>query len=291
MENRSKPLSYKILAKVRNEIEVFGFEKTIKSLLSFRDINRKEPRKTIRNALIKIMVSDDNKYQMEIHALFRDWVDSLKPVTDKSRQEDIVIYDTNEITKTFDFNGSNLRTEIIENEMYFVAKDVCYCLNLTQVAQACSKLDYDEHFIKDEGKFKGERMVSEAGVYNLVLRSRTATSAKFRRWLTHEVLPQINKHGAYIDPNISSEQIEELKKEIEIRENRILYLENNPRNDCDRVIPAILKSYRSKNKLDSKWTLDAELKSIISKMETRTTIDKLLTDPALAAEAIEAIER
>lgn len=102
------------------------------------------------------------------------------------------------------FQKSNLgrvRCFVIENEPWFVAKDVCECLNLTNTTVAISKLDEDELTKFNLGSQSGEvNLVNEYGVYNLVLGSRKPEAKEFKRWITHDVIPSIRKNGVYATP-------------------------------------------------------------------------------------------
>lgn len=108
----------------------------------------------------------------------------------------------NEIQQ-FDFKGAALRTLTDENgEPWFVAKDVCSVLELNNVSQALTRLDGDEKssITLNDGTpgSPNKSIVSESGLYALVLASRKPEAREFKRWVTHEVLPQIRKHGAYM---------------------------------------------------------------------------------------------
>ena len=106
----------------------------------------------------------------------------------------------NEMQK-FDFKGASLRTLTDEaGEPWFVAKDVCDILELTNPAVALQSLDDDEKtnlsnsYVWSE---PGRRplIISEPGLYRLVMRSRKPEAKEFQRWVTHEVLPQIRRTG------------------------------------------------------------------------------------------------
>jgi len=86
-------------------------------------------------------------------------------------------------------------------EPWFVAKDVCDCLELGDVSKAVSRLDTDEkgtNSIPTPGGIQEMLSVNEAGLYSLVLGSRKPEAKQFKRWITHEVIPSIRKHGAYM---------------------------------------------------------------------------------------------
>lgn len=77
-------------------------------------------------------------------------------------------------------------------EPWFVAKDVCECLELTNASQTLSYLDDDERDIISNDTPGGKQnmlIVSEPGLYSLVLRSRKPEAKAFKRWIVHEVLP------------------------------------------------------------------------------------------------------
>ena len=109
----------------------------------------------------------------------------------------------NNSIQRFDFKGAALRTLTDKNgEPWFVAKDVCDVLELSNVGQALARLDDDEKSsitLNDGTPGNPNRaIVSESGLYALVLASRKPEAKEFQRWVTHEVLPQIRKTGGYI---------------------------------------------------------------------------------------------
>lgn len=104
----------------------------------------------------------------------------------------------NEIQR-FDFKGASLRALTDEaGEPWFVAKDVCDILGHSNVSMALDRLDDDERSKFNLGRQGETNIVNEAGLYVLVLGSRKPEAHEFKRWVTHEVLPSIRKHGAYI---------------------------------------------------------------------------------------------
>lgn len=103
----------------------------------------------------------------------------------------------NEIQR-FDFRGASLRTLTDEaGEPWFVAKDVCDILGHSNVSMALDRLDDDERSKFNLGRQGETNIVNEAGLYVLVLGSRKPEAHEFKRWVTHEVLPSIRRHGAY----------------------------------------------------------------------------------------------
>lgn len=102
----------------------------------------------------------------------------------------------------FTFNPANaqIRVQIINQQPYFVAKDVCLNIGLNNSSQAISRLDDDEKGVITADTPGGKQelaAVSESGLYNLIFQSRKPEAKKFRKWVTSEVLPSIRKTGSY----------------------------------------------------------------------------------------------
>ena len=91
----------------------------------------------------------------------------------------------------------NVRVINRENEPWFVAKDVCTCLGLTNPTMAVNTLDEDERTKFNLGRQGNTNLVNEYGLYSLVLSSRKKEAKDFKRWITHEVIPKIRKTGSY----------------------------------------------------------------------------------------------
>ena len=108
----------------------------------------------------------------------------------------------NEIQK-FDFKGAPVRTLTDKaEEPWFVAKDVCDILgtdtrDLHKILESDEITNVDSIHIAQNGG-KAPLIISEPGLYRLVMKSRKPEAKEFQRWVTHEVLPSIRKHGAYM---------------------------------------------------------------------------------------------
>lgn len=122
-----------------------------------------------------------------------------------------------------------IRTITRDGEPWFVAADVCRALEIGNPSQATSRLEDDERFttlISNEGAATGKSsatFVSEAGLYSLILGSRKPEAKAFKRWITHEVIPAIRRHGMYAtdqllaDPDLAIAAFTALKEEREAR--------------------------------------------------------------------------
>lgn len=98
--------------------------------------------------------------------------------------------------------GQEIRAFEIDGEPWFTAHEVCAALEVGNASQAIARLDDDEHtLISNDGmgaaKTPQIRVVSESGLYSLTLGSRKPEAKKFKRWITHDVLPSIRKTGSY----------------------------------------------------------------------------------------------
>lgn len=100
----------------------------------------------------------------------------------------------------FTYEGTPVRTVVVDGEPEFVAADVCRVLEHSNPSAAVAGLDEDERGLRNVETPSGAQQmvtVTEAGLYTLIIRSRKAEAKKFRRWVTHEVLPTIRKTGSY----------------------------------------------------------------------------------------------
>lgn len=101
--------------------------------------------------------------------------------------------------KVFEYNNNKVRTVEEDGEAWFVAKDVCDVLGIK--TEQTRRLDSDEkglRFIQTPGGEQNMTVISESGLYTLIIRSNKPEAKQFRRWVTHEVLPDIRKHGMYM---------------------------------------------------------------------------------------------
>ena len=101
-----------------------------------------------------------------------------------------------------------VRSVLKDGAPWFVAVDVCKALGLNQVTRAMSRLDSDEGGLlevphpQNADKTIEINAVSEAGLYHLILCSKKPEARAFKRWITHEVIPSIRKHGAYMTDSL-----------------------------------------------------------------------------------------
>lgn len=126
----------------------------------------------------------------------------------------------------FCFEGNEVRTVVQDSEPWFIAKDVCDVLEIKNPTQAVQQLDEDERSMFYIGRQGETNIISESGLYTLVIRSNKPQAKPFRRWVTHEVLPSIRKTGSYNLPkkkevlvNHNHQRISETPGGLDIRYN------------------------------------------------------------------------
>lgn len=159
----------------------------------------------------------------------------------------------NEIQK-FDFKGAALRTLTDEaGEPWFVLKDCMSILDLGNPTETVKMFDKDEfsttEVIDSIGRRQQTYIISEPGLYRLVMKSRKPEAKEFQRWVTHEVLPSIRKHGGYMAgwERMTPEQmalasmrwlqskVDEQAKQLKAQEGKVLFA-----NAVETARPSIL---------------------------------------------------
>lgn len=104
--------------------------------------------------------------------------------------------------QTFNFENQQVRTIEIENEPWFVGKDVAKILGYQNGSRDINRhVDEEDRQNYQNGTFdspRGMTIINESGLYSLILSSKLPNAKKFKRWVTSEVLPAIRKHGGYL---------------------------------------------------------------------------------------------
>ena len=150
-----------------------------------------------------------------------------------------------------------IRAIEINNEPYFVAKDVCDILEIKNSRQALTRLDDDEKsdvILNDGSQNRNMSVVNEYGLYSLILASRKKEAKQFKRWITHEVIPSIRKHGGYLTEtkieevllnpdtiiklatDLKNERMQKEKLQIENNEQKQLIGELKPKADYTDIL-------------------------------------------------------
>lgn len=109
-------------------------------------------------------------------------------------------------TLTYNFHSNAVRIVMRDGEPWFIASDICAALNHSNVSQVINRLYEDEKGIQTVDTLGGEQstlIISESGLYSLILTSRKPEAKAFKRWVTHEVLPSIRRTGSYEVESVS----------------------------------------------------------------------------------------
>ena len=148
------------------------------------------------------------------------------------------------IPQIFNFEQNEVRTVLVNEEPFFVGKDVAEVLGYSNSRKALKDhVDEDDKTSNESLRVNGSEMtlINESGLYSLILKSKLQTAKKFKRWVTSEVLPTIRKHGMYAtdelldNPDliikmatqlkVEREQKQLLEQQIAEYEPRITYLD------------------------------------------------------------------
>lgn len=132
----------------------------------------------------------------------------------------------------FTYEGASIRVLTINEAPWWVAADVAGPLALANIRSSLALLDDDEKGVHTMDTLKGSQsmaIISEAGLYSLILRSRKPEAKQFKRWVTHEVLPAIRRTGTYAttspapQPQLSEDEI--VHQALQITARRVEQLE------------------------------------------------------------------
>lgn len=138
----------------------------------------------------------------------------------------------NEMQKFTNEKFGEIRMVIIDNDPWFVGKDVALALGYADTVNALkAHVDAEDKRgwqITTPGGEQTMIVVNESGLYSLILSSKLESAKEFKRWVTGEVLPSIRKHGAYMtpatveavlsDPDTMIRLLQEIKAERQQRE-------------------------------------------------------------------------
>lgn len=101
----------------------------------------------------------------------------------------------------FTFEGVEVRTLVVDRELWWVLADVAKALSIQNSRDIVARLDDDEKGVGQIDTLGGRQTlvtINEAGLYSVILRSDKAEAKRFKRWVTHDVLPTIRQTGAYV---------------------------------------------------------------------------------------------
>ena len=150
----------------------------------------------------------------------------------------------------FYFQENEVRTITIENEPWFVARDVCNAIGLNNLSMALERIPESHKGVNPIDTLGGVQQmntVDEPGLYRLILRSDKPQAEAFMEWITAEVLPAIRKSGGYLMPGyaaitkdelytLQAEVIDLYRKNAELMQEKITRLEYKPEKRAHRPL-------------------------------------------------------
>ena len=183
----------------------------------------------------------------------------------------------------FDFENREVRTQVIDDEPWFVAKDVAFVLGYSETNAMTKRLDAEDSMtVKLSGMNMRSILINESGLYTAVIGSTLPNAKRFKRWITKEVLPSIRKTGGYQvskDPiaalRLMLQATEETKEEVEDVKNRVVNLEENVSINPGKysyISKRISQKVHQVGK-ERKWTMNKEQKALLYKDLNKAVAD------------------
>lgn len=157
----------------------------------------------------------------------------------------------------FDFEEHAVRVIMRGADPWFVAADVCRVLEIGNPSDVVARLDSDERMTLDTiegqaGQRGGARrinVISESGLYAVILTSRKESARRFRKWVTAEVLPALRTHGRYEMPNAAAGPVARPVMQIEV--DRYVQLVEFERDEALRHAAGLSAILRESREIDT----------------------------------------
>lgn len=189
----------------------------------------------------------------------------------------------------FNFKENKVRTLTINNEPFFVGKDVARVLGYKRTADAISghvdEEDKGVGEIQTPGGIQKAMIINESGLYSLIFASKLDTAKTFKRWVTSEVLPSIRKQGMYMTSTLAQEitdnpeiihYLAEQVAKINTSNNKYHEETSNKLAGIDKKIEG---EYASPQDIDAiKYATKIKAEKILDSIGMQITIDSLLSN-------------
>ncbi|MCL6446283.1 MAG: Bro-N domain-containing protein [Alicyclobacillus sp.] len=186
----------------------------------------------------------------------------------------------------FEYKEKIVRVVMVGDEPWFVAKDVCEALEISNHRDAVARLDDDEKGVVSTdtpGGVQNVQAINEPGLYKLVMSSRKPEAKPFQRWVTHDVLPSIRKTGRYELPGRRDAD----GQEEQLKARRLSIMEMNARARQAKLLFDTAHRFRdrlSDTAIESVLAVGAKLLTGQELIPLPTT-EKMYTAAEIAAEA------
>ena len=188
-----------------------------------------------------------------------------------------------ETLQIFNFENREVRAQVIDDEPWFIAKDVAFVLGYSETNAMTKRLDVEDSMsAKLSGMNMKSILINESGLYTAVIGSTLPNAKRFKRWVTKEVLPSIRKTGGYQvskDPwdtlTLMFEASKQTKEEVDEVKTRVINLEENTSIDPGKysyIGKRISQKVRQVGK-ERKWSMSKEQTALLYKDINKAVAD------------------
>lgn len=186
--------------------------------------------------------------------------------------------------QTFNFEDLPVRTLTVDEEPYFVGKDVANILgykngsrDINAHVDAEDKLTYQ---ISTSGQRRNQTIINESGLYSLIFSSKLESAKRFKRWVTSEVLPQLRRTGTYsINPTIQElANNPELIKMLVEQIARLNDSTTNQSKDLDYLKQAVTGEYVTPQDIVAiKYAITNKAEKFVEGLGVQLSLDDVMT--------------
>ncbi|WP_204192855.1 BRO family protein [Mammaliicoccus sciuri] len=185
----------------------------------------------------------------------------------------------------FNFDSNEVRTVVVNEEPYFVGKDVANILGYKNGSRDINahvdeedKLKYQ---ISTSGQKRNQTLINESGLYSLIFSSKLDSAKRFKRWVTSEVLPQIRKQGFYMTNSLVQEIVDNPQVIHYLAEQVAMINENNKAqsNQLETIDKKIEGEYVTPQDLDAiQYATKVQAEKFLDKLGMQITLETLIDD-------------
>lgn len=185
----------------------------------------------------------------------------------------------------FNFDSNEVRTVIVNEEPYFVGKDVATILGYKRTADAIKQhVDSEDKGvgkIQTPGGLQKTTLINESGLYSLIFSSKLDSAKRFKRWVTSEVLPQIRKQGFYMTNSLVQEIVDNPQVIHYLAEQVAMINENNKAqsNQLETIDKKIEGEYVTPQDLDAiQYATKVRAEKFLDKLGMQITLETLIDE-------------
>ncbi|MCF4115141.1 MULTISPECIES: BRO-N domain-containing protein [Dethiosulfovibrio] len=222
--------------------------------------------------IVAIMERNDEKGEM------RSAFDFFRAAEGRREVEDMIdVLEANPVAgdsdvTLFEFEQKPVRVVFIDGNPWWMAKDVCDVLGLANPNSTLALLDEDEKSTIHSMEGGPDRVIiNEPGLYSLILRSRKPDAKRFKRWLTHELLPTIRKTGSYALPG---SKLSKNDKKEELSRKRLEVMERNANCRMAQMILKGIETFKDVMTSESKTVFMAKYGELVAETDMSHLLPK-----------------